>query len=172
MSFRNPGLPLPPDGRRIPIYRESPIRALKAQMRIARPKQRPLPRLAPYQPIPTPRKQQPIPGQVYKPPSSGKVWTADPREIMALISRFARERKVIIIRYKKATDGNRLVTRSVSPYALRYKNTKTRGRARFFYAEDTGDGNATPGIHSFLVSNIVSVQGTETTYIPKWVIEF
>lgn len=174
MPLNNPGLPMPPDGRRLPYNRVSPVRGLLARSRnmmAAKPKR--LPSFAPMPaPMPQRQKPQPIPGQVYKPPAQAKTWTANPREIMALIARFARERKVIIIRYKKATAGDQLVTRSVSPYALRYKNTKTRGRARFFYAEDSGEGNLTSGIHSFLVNNIVSVQGTDTSYRPKWVVEF
>jgi hypothetical protein len=169
MPFNNPGLPTPPDGRQLPNTRISPVRSLLARMRnAARPIQKP--NLAPIPPMIQQKKPQPIPGQIYKPPSEGKVWTRNPREILALIARFARERKVIIITYKKATAGNQLVTRSVEPYSLRYKNTKTRGRSRFFYGYDV-DG-PTIGIHSFLLPNIVSVQGTDTIYTPRWVIEF
>ena len=170
MPFSNPGLPMPPDGRQLAATRVSPVRSLMARVRNAGGRNRPLPKLAPMPQMQQQAKPQPIPGQVYRPPQQGKVWTVDPREIMALIARFARERKVIIIRYQKATDGNRLVTRSVEPYALRYKNTKKRGRVRFFYAYDV-DGPTT-GIHSFLIPNIVSVQGTDTNYSPRWQVEF
>jgi hypothetical protein len=169
MPINNPGLPMPPDRRQLPPTRVSPVRTLLAKMRFGA--KAPLPRLtAPPVLKQTPNRAQPVPGNLYKPPSEGKVWTSNPREILSLISRFARERKVIIIRYRAKKHGMAIVTRSVEPYALRYKNTRESGRTRFFYGYDV-DG-PTHGIHSFLLGNIVSVQGTNVNYSPKWTVEF
>lgn len=173
MPIDNPGLPLPPDRRRIPASRISPLRdVLSKYARLAAARRAPLPRFAPF-PIPkTPQKQPPIPGQKYRPPESGKAWTANPREILALIARFARDHKVIILRYRALKHGNQVVSRAVEPYAIRLKDTKVRGRARYFYGYDAGDGNPTVGIHAFLVPNIVSIQGTDKTYTPRYTVEF
>jgi hypothetical protein len=157
------GLPQPPNRNRLPLARTSTLRAVYGKKRGLTPGMFPTPTYKE-------KKKYPNPSQVYRPPDKGKVWTNDPREIMALIGEFAREKKVIIIQYRKATSNNMLVTRSLEPYALRIKDTKSRGRARFFYAYDV-DGPSI-GIHSFLVTNIVSVQGTDKTYRPRWPVEF
>jgi hypothetical protein len=163
-------LPLPPSRARLPLTRQSRLRGLLG--RAGAKKRRKMPRLAPipkYRPRTQPKQQ--LPGQRYKPPSEGKVFTTNPREILGLISRFAKERKVIIIRYRAKKHGGAVVTRAVHPYAMRYKATKA-GKFRYFYAVDNGETNPTSGIHCFLVGNIVSVTGTQETYRPQWKVEF
>lgn len=88
---------------------------------------------------------------------------------MALVGAYARQRRVVMLRYKKATTGE-TVTRYVEPYSVRFKLTKARGRARYFYGWCVS--GPTLGIHSFLVSNILAVQGTDQTFSPRYRVEF
>lgn len=77
---------------------------------------------------------------------------------------------MILIQYRKATAGGALVNRAVEPYSLRYRVSKARGRARYFYAYNVQGSE--PGIHAYLVENIVSVTITDQTYRPRWRVEF
>jgi hypothetical protein len=163
----NPGLPQPPDRRQLPPSRISPVRTLLARYRAAAAQRTNLPKL-PTSPLPSQRKP-PVPGQKYRPPKEDKTWTSSPRDILTLISRYAQQRQVLIIRYRKKATGE-VVTRSIEPYSLRYKVTRRGERNRYLYAYCI-DG-PTVGIHSFLLGNILSVQATDTTYRPRWKVEF
>lgn len=94
--------------------------------------------------------------------------TGDPRNIMVLIQEYAKARRTVILTYKKATENGKIVKREVEPYSIRVKTTKRRGRRRYFYSYCYSH----MGIHSFLVDNIVSVQGTNRRFIPRWKVEF
>lgn len=161
MPLGNYGLPLPPNRGTLPSgARPSKVKSLLARYQALNGKR---------SRVPT-NKSPVLSAQVYKPPQQQQTWTNSPRDILTLISRFARQRKIIIIRYRKKNTGE-TVTRAVEPYALRLKRSQYGGKERYLYAYDIGHGNSTTGIHSFLLGNIQSVMGTNTTYSPRWKVE-
>jgi predicted DNA-binding transcriptional regulator YafY len=91
------------------------------------------------------------------------------RDVLGLITFFAQQHRVIRLIYRKLKDGS-TIQRDVEPYSLRYLRTKQGGRARYFYAYDLSP--PTQGIHSFRMSNILAVEGTNRTFVPRWVVEF
>jgi len=94
-------------------------------------------------------------------------YTAKPREIMSLVADYARGRRTVILRYRKKTENNRVVTREIEPYSIRVKATRY-GPQRYLYGVCTTHG----GIHSFIISRILSVSGTVRNFYPKWRVEF
>lgn len=133
---------------------------------------RPLPRLNPqvYQQQNRPQRNLPLP-----PKPRQKRWTSDAREIMALISIYGHKRLCVILRYQKVPDSGapeagQVVTRMVEPYSVRVKIGRKRGQARYFYGYDVE--GPTIGIHSFLISNIQTVIGTDRRYQARWEVEF
>lgn len=167
------GLPTPPTQRRVPASRMSAVQRLMARVaaaRAARPRrrQRPRPNIRIPPPAPPPQRRQPGAKPTVK--TLTKQEAGDPRRMLAMIAEYARARKVVVLRYRKVTENGKQVTRGVEPYSLRYRITKKRGRARYFYAYCVW--GPTVGIHSFLLDNIDAVIGTDKVYTPKWRVEF
>lgn len=174
---RGYGLPLPPNQRQLGPARNSPVRALLARYRGMGQRQpgsvagqRPLPKPQVAQPARppviggkkfTPAKPKPTPYQVTR--------TRTVRDALALVTVFARQHKMVRLVYRRMRDGA-IVERDVEPYSFRYRRTRFGGRARYFYAYDTSP--PTIGIHSFRMSNIISIEGTNRLFVPRWVVEF
>jgi predicted DNA-binding transcriptional regulator YafY len=111
-----------------------------------------------------------IGGKLFTPVRPGVKVTKTTRDILGIITFFARKRQVINLIYRRMRDGA-IIQRSVEPYSLRYLRTKFGGRARYFYGYDLTP--PTIGIHSFRLNNILAVSGTEGyTFVPRWVVEF
>jgi predicted DNA-binding transcriptional regulator YafY len=160
------GLPMPHTARLLPSQRVSPVKSLLA--RLAAKGRRPNPQQQ-FQNQPA---QKPDLGPRQNQPEAPKkkTWSADPRDVLATIAEAAKDHKIVMLQYRKATAGGALVNRAVEPYSLRYRSSKTRGRARYLYAYNVAGSEE--GIHAFLVSNIVSVTITDQTYQPRWRVEF
>ncbi len=184
------GLPIPPNpAGDLPAFRRSRLQVIQ---RLAAAKQ-----MRPGQPVPLQgkppmppqrameeqqRRQQPIrrfqpPGEEtpkeYRtaPVPGGKAWTNDPREIMGLISEYAKRKMVVIIRYRKQAENGRVISRAVEPYSIRIRRRRRDGQiVRYFYGYDVN--GPTVAIHSFIIGNLVSVQGTNQIYRPRWMVEF
>jgi predicted DNA-binding transcriptional regulator YafY len=114
-----------------------------------------------------------IGGKLFKPNAPVKPYqvekTRGVRDALGIITVFARQNKMIRLTYRKMADGS-TVQRYVEPYSIRYLRTRVGGRARYFYAYDTSP--PTQGIHSFRMSNILAVEGTNRVFVPRWVVEF
>lgn len=161
---RSYGLPLPPNNRQLSAVRNSPVRALLARFRGLGTRtgfQTP-PQVAPV-------RKQFIPGRAFSPIDPHLKSTRKVRDVLSLISEYAQQGKVVRLIYRKMEDGS-VVQRTVEPYSMRYLRTRRGGRARYFYAWDLGP--VTVGIHSFRMSNIMGVEGTDQTYHPRWKVEF
>lgn len=183
------GLPIPPDpSGDLPAFRTSRLQAIRqlAAARSSNPAQ-PIP-LRGQPPMPpqrsvmeNQRRQQPI--RRFQPPTDdaakeyrvtpapgGKAWTNDPREVMGLIGQYAKRHLVVIIRYRKQAENGRIISRAVEPYSIRIRRRKRDGQiVRYFYGYDVN--GPTVAIHSFIISNLVSVQGTDKLFQPRWTIE-
>jgi hypothetical protein len=168
---RSYGLPLPRDQRQLGLTRNSPVRALLARYRGLSQRQPGLMagRTLPAKPQVKPARPPVIGGKLFSPVRPEVKVTRRVRDILGLITIFAQQHKVIRLIYKKMKDG-RIIQRDVEPYSLRYLRTARGGRARYFYAYDLDP--PTVGIHSFRMSNIMAVEGTNQTFVPRWVVEF
>jgi len=147
------GLPLPTATGGLGV-RTAKIPQILSRLRLAQPQPPPeggppLPRIR--------RRQRNVP--IYQ--------TGVPREIMGLIQHYARGRRTVTLRYTKITTGE-TVDREVEPYSIRIKNTRVRGRARYFYAFCLMHQT----ISMFLIDNIQNIKGTNRRYVPRWRIEF
>jgi hypothetical protein len=166
------GLPLPGNQRSLGLTRNSPVRSLLARYRGLGQRQPSL--LAGRTPPQKPQVRQParppvIGGKLFTPPNPYQVTkTRTVRDALGLITVFARQHKMVRLTYRKMKD-NSVIQRLVEPYSLRYLRTSHGGRARYFYAFDTTP--PTQGIHSFRMSNILSVEGTNRVFVPRWQIE-
>jgi hypothetical protein len=174
------GLALPPNQRQLGAVRNSPVRSLLARYRGLSQRQPGL--MAGRRPSAKPQVRQParppvIGGKLFKPGAPVKPYqvtrTRTVRDALGIITDFARQNKMVRLSYRRMRDGA-VVTRDVEPYSLRYRKSRAGGRARYFYAFDTGPGNSngTIGIHAFRMSNILSVEGTNRIFVPKWIVEF
>ena len=169
---RNYGLPLPRDQRQLGPTRISPVRALLARYRGMGQRQPAL--MAGRTPPAKPQVRQParppvVGGKLFTPIKPEVQRTRIVRDVLGLITIFARQHKVIRLIYRRLRDGA-MIQRDVEPYSLRYLRTRRGGRARYFYAYDLSP--PTVGIHSFRMSNILAVEGTDKTFTPRWVVEF
>ena len=169
---RSYGLPLPPNQRQLGLSRNSPVRALLARYRGMGQRQPNL--LAGRVPPAKPQVRQParppvIGGKLFSPIKPEVKLTPRVRDVLGLITIFARQHRIIRMVYRRMRDGV-IIQRDVEPYSIRYLRTKFGGRARYFYAYDLDP--PTIGIHSFRMSNIMAVEGTQQTYVPRWVVEF
>ena len=90
-----------------------------------------------------------------------------PRDILTQIALSARKRKKVVLLYRKLSTGT-TIKREVEPYSIRLKSTKVRGRARYFYGYHNEQGK----IESYLVANILGVEEVDTTFTPRWKVEF
>jgi hypothetical protein len=174
MAFRpgKYGLPLPPNQRQLGLTRNSPVRALLARYRGMGQRQPSL--LAGRMPPAKPQVRQPVRppvvgGKLFSPIKPEVQRTRLVRDVLGLITIFAQQHKIIRLIYRRLRDGA-IIQRDVEPYSLRYLRTKFGGRARYFYAYDLSP--PTKGIHSFRMSNILAVEGTNRTYVPRWIVEF
>ena len=174
MAFnsRGYGLPLPPNQKQLGATRNSPVRALLARYRGMA--QRQPGSVAGQRPLPKPQVRQPVRppvvgGKLFTPLTPEVKRTRTVRDVLGLITLFARQHKVIRLIYRRMKDGV-MIQRDVEPYSLRYLRTKFGGRARYFYGYDLSP--PTKGIHSFRMANILAVEGTDRTYVPRWIIEF
>ena len=168
---RQYGLPLPPAARPLGMVRNSPVRALLARYRGLGQRQ---PgaiagKMPPQRPQVRSARPPAVAGRLYSPIRPEVQRTRTVRDVLGLITLFARQHKVIRLIYRKMKDGS-TIQRDVEPYSLRYLRTKRGGRARYFYAYDLGP--PTVGIHSFRMSNILAVEGTDRVFTPRWVVEF
>ena len=167
------GLPLPPNQWQLGLARNSPVRALLARYRGLSQRQPAL--MAGRTPPAKPQVRQParppvVGGKLFAPPNPYEVRkTRTVRDALGVITIFARQHKMVRLTYRKMGDGS-TVQRYVEPYSLRYRRTRLGGRARYFYAFDSSP--PTQGIHSFRMSNILSVEGTNRLFVPRWVVEF
>ena len=168
---RNYGLPLPRDQRQLGPTRNSPVRALLARYRGMGQRQPALMegRIPPAKPQVRPARPPVIGGKLFSPIKPEVRRTRLGRDALALITFFAQQHRVIRLIYRRLRDGA-MIQRDVEPYSLRYLKTKRGGRARYFYAYDLSP--PTLGIHSFRMSNILAVEGTNRTFVPRWVVEF
>jgi len=78
---------------------------------------------------------------------------------MQVVATAARWRKTVILTYRKKGDFYRLRVVEVEPYSV---------RGPYLYAFCLQHRE----IHSFLISNIVSVKQTGRKYLPRWTVEF
>jgi hypothetical protein len=166
------GLPLPPNQRQLGLTRNSPVRALIARYRGLSQRQPSL--MAGRTPPAKPQVRQParppvIGGKLFTPLKPEVQRTRLVRDVLGLITIFARQHKIIRLIYRRLRDGA-IIQRDVEPYSLRYLRTKHGGRARYFYGYDLSP--PTIGIHSFRMSNILAVEGTDRVFTPRWVVEF
>jgi hypothetical protein len=176
MAF-NPGsygLPLPPNQRQLGMTRNSPVRALLARYRGMAQRQPALMagRVPPAKPqVKQPARPPVIGGKLFAPttpPAPYQVTkTRTTRDALGIITVFARQNKMVRLSYRRMRDGA-TVQRLVEPYSLRYLRTRHGGRARYFYAFD--NSSPTIGIHSFRMSNILAVEGTNRTFVPRWIV--
>lgn len=164
------GLPLPPNQRQLSAVRNSPVRALLARYRNRVTGAAGIPS-SQRPPLINPQKTQYVPGKRFTPINPNLKKTYSVRDALSLITNYARQGKVVRLIYRRMRDGA-VVQRDVEPYSLRYLRTKHGGRARYFYGYDLGRGNSTIGIHSFRMSNIQGVEGTDESYTPRWKVEF
>jgi predicted DNA-binding transcriptional regulator YafY len=81
-------------------------------------------------------------------------------DIKHIIHSAGKNRHTIIIKAREK-DGS-IETREAEPYSYRIK-----GGTEKFFCYDIQKG----GIRNFFVSNIISVQETGNTFIPRWDIE-
>jgi hypothetical protein len=167
MAFnpRKYGLPLPPNARQLGAVRNSPVRALLARYR----GRTGATGITTAAPVPAPTQRQYVPGRRFTPISKGLKKTYTVRDTLGLITKFARQKKLVRLIYRRMRDGA-IIQREVEPYSLRYLRTKHGGRARYFYAWDLSP--PTFGIHSFRMSNILAVEGVNQTFRPRWRVEF
>ena len=81
----------------------------------------------------------------------------------------AENHKLLWLKYETVEDAE-IISRKVAPYSYRTRNTKTRGRSTYFYADDF-----TPGqehcIKCFLIENCLDVKETRQSFTPKFPIE-
>jgi predicted DNA-binding transcriptional regulator YafY len=80
--------------------------------------------------------------------------------IKQIIASAGRNRHTIILTAREK-DGS-IETREAEPYS--YRNEKGR---EYFYCYDVHKR----GTRKFLVSNIISVEETESTFVPRWPVE-
>jgi hypothetical protein len=166
------GLALPPNQRQLSPTRISPVRALLARYRGMSQRQPGL--MAGRRPPQKPQVRQPVrppvvSGKLFTPIKPEVQKTRVVRDALGLITIFARQHRMVRLIYRRLRDGA-TIQRDVEPYSLRYLRTKFGGRARYFYAYDTSP--PTVGIHSFRMSNILAVEGTDRVFTPRWVVEF
>lgn len=170
------GLPLPGDQRQLGMTRNSPVRALLARYRGMAQRQPAM--MAGRRPPATPQVRQParppvVGGKLFFPPKGVKPYqvkeTRRVRDALGIVTLFARQHKMVKLTYKRMRDGA-VVQRDVEPYSIRYRRTKFGGKARYFYAYDNSP--PTIGIHSFRMSNIQAIEGTNRLFVPRWVVEF
>lgn len=166
------GLPLPPGGgRQLGAVRNSPVRALLARYRGLSQRQpgAVVGRIPPQKPQVRPARPPAVAGRLYSPIRPEVQRTRRVRDVLGLITIFARQHKMVRLIYRRMRDGAQ-IQRDVEPYSMRYRRTKHGGMARYFYAYDTSP--PTLGIHSFRMSNILAVEGTDRVFTPRWVVEF
>lgn len=154
-------LTLPPNRRQLAPTRISKVRALLARVRSAA-------RPAVQAPV-GPGRRQPVAGRLFTPIHPDVREPRTVRDTLSLITVYAQRRKLIQLTYRRIQDGA-IVQRLVEPYSLRFKRTRRGGRARYFFAFDTSP--PTTGIHSFRMSNILAVLGTNRSFRPRWKVEF
>lgn len=169
---RSYNLPLPRDQRQLGATRNSPVRALLARYRGMG--QRQPAAMAGRTPPAKPQVRQPVRppvvgGKLFSPIRPEVQLTRRVRDVLGLITIFAQQHKIIRLIYRRMKDGV-IIQRDVEPYSLRYLRTKRGGRARYFYGYDLSP--PTIGIHSFRMSNIMAVEGTNRTFVPRWIVEF
>ena len=165
------GLPLPPGRGQLGPTRNSPVRALLARYRGMGQRQPGLivGRRPPAKPQVRPARPPAVAGRLFSPLNPNVKRTRTVRDVLGLITLFARQHKIIRLIYRRMRDGA-TIQRDVEPYSLRYLRTRHGGRARYFYGYDISP--PTIGIHSFRMSNILAVEGTDHTFVPRWVVEF
>jgi hypothetical protein len=168
---RRYNLPLPPNQRQLAAVRNSPLRALLARYRSAAQRQPAVTtgRVPPQIPRVRPARPPAIAGRLFSPLNPDVQRTRTVRDVLGLITQFAQQHKIVRLIYRRMRDGA-TIQREVEPYSLRYRRTKYGGRARYFYAYDLSP--PTLGIHSFRMSNILAVEGTDRTFTPRWLVEF
>lgn len=81
----------------------------------------------------------------------------------------AENHKMVWLKYQTVDEGE-IVSRKVAPYSYRTRNTKVRGRATYFYAEDFTPGEER-GIKCFLVDNCLRVKESKQSFTPRWPVE-
>ena len=68
----------------------------------------------------------------------------------------AENHKMVWLKYETVEEGE-IISRKVAPYSYRTRNTKTRGRSTYFYAEDFTPGQE-HGIKCFLIDNCLQAK--------------
>jgi hypothetical protein len=76
---------------------------------------------------------------------------------------------MVWLKYETVEDGT-VISRKVAPYSYRTRNTKTRGRSTYFYAQDftPGEDNC---IKCFLIENCLDVRESKQSFTPKFPVE-
>lgn len=57
--------------------------------------------------------------------------------------------------------------RMVEPYALKYKEPKSRSPREYFYVHELSGGSQGPGIRTYVAENVQSIENTETKFTPR-----
>jgi len=86
-----------------------------------------------------------------------------------IIAQCAENHKMVWLKYETVEDGT-VISRKVAPYSYRTRNTKTRGRSTYFYAQDftPGEDNC---IKCFLIENCLDVRESKQSFTPKFPVE-
>lgn len=172
------GLPIPPPQQIFPGRRVSRLQGMLRRI-LAKPRPRtrfvipnaprsfsPIkPTIAPVGPSSTPKQYRPT-----VPNKQLPAYTTDARQVMVLIAAYAKRNLICIVRYRKKTENNVVVTRAIEPYSVRLRTLKNGSKVRYLYGYCVN--GPTVGIHSFIIPNILSIQGTNQRYTPRWVVEF
>lgn len=81
----------------------------------------------------------------------------------------AENHKMLWLKYETVEDAE-IISRKVAPYSYRTRNTKTRGRSTYFYADDFTPGQE-HGIKCFLIENCLDVKESKQSFTPKFPVE-